>query len=233
VAPNPLDLLFGAYRQRVLGRLLSRPDEAVHVRELARATGVPAGSLHRELKFLADAGLLLRESAGNQVLYRANQASPLFPELESIFRKAEADAPRRGQPKARATLRIQQPRDPMTPPASRALHSPKAAYAVPARAKLRVPMGKLAALCRRHGIRKLSLFGSASRNELRADSDVDLMVEFGEASSTTLFDFPQLKEELSALFSGRQIDLVSPEVMRNPFRRRSIEPDLQVLYESG
>jgi DNA-binding IclR family transcriptional regulator len=41
--------------------------ESLHVREIARLTGVPPGSLHRELKALSEAGLLLRESAGNQV----------------------------------------------------------------------------------------------------------------------------------------------------------------------
>jgi predicted nucleotidyltransferase len=84
---NPVDLLFTAYRRRVLGLLLLRPDDSLHVREISRLTGVPAGSLHRELRILADAGMLLREPAGNQVRYRANRANPLYPELAEIFRK--------------------------------------------------------------------------------------------------------------------------------------------------
>jgi predicted nucleotidyltransferase len=84
---NPVDLLFNAYRRQVLGLLLLRPDEALHVREISRLTGVPAGSLHRELRALTEAGLLLREPAGNQVRYRANRACPIFPELAGIFRK--------------------------------------------------------------------------------------------------------------------------------------------------
>jgi predicted nucleotidyltransferase len=82
-----VELLFSAYRRQVLGLLLLRPDESLHVREISRLTGVPAGSLHRELRALADAGLLLREPAGNQVLYSANRACPIFPELAEIFRK--------------------------------------------------------------------------------------------------------------------------------------------------
>jgi predicted nucleotidyltransferase len=86
--PNdPIDLLFNAYRRQVLGLLLLRPEDSLHVREIARLTGVPAGSLHRELRALSDAGLLLREPAGNQVRYRANRASPIYPELAGIFRK--------------------------------------------------------------------------------------------------------------------------------------------------
>jgi predicted nucleotidyltransferase len=84
---NPVDLLFNAYRRQVLGLLLLRPDEALHVREISRLTGVPAGSLHRELRALTEAGLLLREPAGNQVRYRANRACSIFPELAGIFRK--------------------------------------------------------------------------------------------------------------------------------------------------
>jgi predicted nucleotidyltransferase len=84
---NPVDLLFNAYRRQVLGLLLLRPEESLHVREISRLTGVPAGSLHRELRALTEAGLLLREPAGNQVRYRANRAAPIFLELAGIFRK--------------------------------------------------------------------------------------------------------------------------------------------------
>ncbi len=62
---NPVELLFTAYRRQVLGLLLLRPDDSLHVREISRLTGVPAGSLHRELRTLTEAGLLLREPAGN------------------------------------------------------------------------------------------------------------------------------------------------------------------------
>jgi predicted nucleotidyltransferase len=82
-----LELLFGAYRRKVLALLLLRPDETFHVREIARLTGVPVGSLHRELRSLADAGLLAREPFGNQVRYRANQGHQVFAELAEIFAK--------------------------------------------------------------------------------------------------------------------------------------------------
>lgn len=84
---NPISLLLGAYRSEVLAILLLRPDESFYVREIARLTGVPAGSLHRELKILLGAGLLLREQLGNQVRYRANRSHPIYTELAAIFRK--------------------------------------------------------------------------------------------------------------------------------------------------
>jgi predicted nucleotidyltransferase len=71
----------------VLGLLFLRPDESYHGREIARRTGLPAGAVTRELKRLAEVGLLEREARGNQVLYRANRASPVFEEVAGILRK--------------------------------------------------------------------------------------------------------------------------------------------------
>lgn len=85
--PQLVEILFGAYRRQILGLLLLRPDETFYVREIARLTNVPVGSLHRELKLLKDTGLLLRASLGNQVRYQANRDCPIHDELAGIFRK--------------------------------------------------------------------------------------------------------------------------------------------------
>lgn len=86
-SPRLVDVLFGAYRRQILALLLLRPDESFYVREIGRLTGVPAGSLHRELKVLCDAGLLQRSAAGNQVRYQVDHACPIQEELAGIFRK--------------------------------------------------------------------------------------------------------------------------------------------------
>ena len=87
MAKLAIELMFGAYRRALLAQLLLRPDEDFHLRELERMTGIPAGSLHRELKALSEAGMLLKERQGNQVRYQANRACPVYEELASIFRK--------------------------------------------------------------------------------------------------------------------------------------------------
>ena len=87
MASKLAELLFKDYRRRVLGLLLMHTDRRYHVREIARLTGTVAGTLHKELARLADAGLLLKETAGNQVLYGANRDCPIFEEMASIFRK--------------------------------------------------------------------------------------------------------------------------------------------------
>lgn len=80
-------LLFKDYRRRVLGLLLLHPDKRYHVREIARLTGTVAGTLHKELARLAEAGVLVKEASGNQVQYGANHECPIFEELASILRK--------------------------------------------------------------------------------------------------------------------------------------------------
>jgi len=90
---SPLaDLLFKEYRRRVLGLLLLHPEQAYHVREIARLTGTVAGTLHKELSKLADAGLLLKMAQGNQVSYQANRNNLIFAELASILRKTSGIA---------------------------------------------------------------------------------------------------------------------------------------------
>jgi len=84
---QPIEFMFSPYRRQLLAKLLLRPDEQFHVRELARMTGISAGSLHRELKAMAESGLLLRQKTGNQVFYRANTHCLIFEELAAIFRK--------------------------------------------------------------------------------------------------------------------------------------------------
>ena len=81
------DQLLGSSRAAVLAVLLLRPDESLHVRELARLTGVSPGTLHRELRALTGLGLLQRRAVGRQVFYTANPSSPVFEDLASLLRK--------------------------------------------------------------------------------------------------------------------------------------------------
>jgi predicted nucleotidyltransferase len=97
---------------------------------------------------------------------------------------------------------------------------------------LLISRAELESLPRRFHIRRASLFGSASRGELRSDSDVDLLVEFEPDRAPSLMVETELELSFSRLFGGRSVDLVPPEILRNPFRRKTIEPDLKVLYDA-
>ena len=85
-------VLLPEYRRRVLELLLLRPDEALHGREIARRTGLAAGTITRELTKLAEVGLLRRERRGNQQIYSADTTCPVFTELAGILRKTSGVA---------------------------------------------------------------------------------------------------------------------------------------------
>ena len=240
--------LLGDTRTAILAALLLRPDEPQHLRELARQTGVSPGTLHRELTALESLGVLSRNAVGRQVFFTANRACPVFAELAGLLRKTV------GQPKStRATRAAGAAKDSKSPrgggnaaataqsiAAAQTLHSPVASYAAAtategrkARAqKLRISQTRLEALCRKYGVAKLSLFGSASRGELTPASDVDLLVEFAPDSRASLFDVTAMQDEFSEAFGGRKVDIATPEILRNPFRRESIVPDLRLIYEA-
>ena len=71
--------------------------------------------------------------------------------------------------------------------------------------RLQIP--QLTEYCQQWQIRDLSVFGSAVRNELREDSDLDFLVTFQPNSQWDLFDMLHIKDGLAALF-GRSVDLV-------------------------
>jgi predicted nucleotidyltransferase len=87
---------------------------------------------------------------------------------------------------------------------------------------------RLKELCRRYGVRELSLFGSAARGEARPNSDLDLLVEFLPEAEPGLLDHAGLMLDLAALL-GRKVDLVSKNALK-PLIRDSILQDSRRLY---
>ncbi len=88
---------------------------------------------------------------------------------------------------------------------------------------------ELAAICRRHRIRKLSLFGSRLKGTARPDSDVDLLVEFLPDARPTYFDLANIEIELSALLDGRKVDLRTPAELSCYFREQ-VQRESEELY---
>lgn len=94
-----------------------------------------------------------------------------------------------------------------------------------------VQQSHIADICRRYHVRRLQMFGSAAVNQESPDSDIDLLVEFIPGEAPSGFALVDMQDELSEAFAGRKIDLAFPSVMNNPFRRRSIEPQLRALFQ--
>ena len=94
-------------------------------------------------------------------------------------------------------------------------------------ARIPIDREKLAEFCRRNHIRRLSLFGSVLRDDLRPDSDVDVLVEF-EPGHTPGLAFIDMEDELGTMF-GRRVDLVTRDAL-NRRVRKYVLADLEVQY---
>lgn len=88
---------------------------------------------------------------------------------------------------------------------------------------------RLEECARRWKILRLEAFGSCRRPDFGPQSDIDLLVTFAEGAEWDLLDILSLQQELEAIF-GRSVDLIENGSIRNPFRLRTILPDLEVLY---
>ncbi|MEX0643730.1 MAG: nucleotidyltransferase domain-containing protein [Parvularculaceae bacterium] len=80
----------------------------------------------------------------------------------------------------------------------------------------------LAAICRQHGIVRLSLFGSRLRGKARPDSDVDLLVEFAPGRTPGFIALAGIEAELSALLGGRRADLRTAQDLGRHFREEVV-----------
>ena len=90
----------------------------------------------------------------------------------------------------------------------------------------------ISALCKRYGVSRLEVFGSAARaNDFDEDrSDADFLVEFSRPGALgPLEEFFGLQADLSALLR-RPVDLVEPGAIRNPYMRNSINQARELVY---
>lgn len=97
-------------------------------------------------------------------------------------------------------------------------------------------LAALSALCRRFGVRRLDLFGSAATGRFDPDrSDLDFLVAFDEPlppPSAYADAFFGLREGLEALF-GRPVDLLTEPALENPYLRRRVEGERRPLFPPG
>lgn len=95
-------------------------------------------------------------------------------------------------------------------------------------------INEVQALCRRFGVHRLDVFGSAATGSFDpATSDIDFIVEFEDARSPDMFErYFGLKESFEALF-GRPVDLVVASAMRNPYFIESANRSRRPVYASA
>jgi uncharacterized protein len=86
-------------------------------------------------------------------------------------------------------------------------------------------------LCERFHVSRLSIFGSAARDDFDpVSSDIDLLVEFDSSADPDYArNYREFRRELEQAL-GKRVDLLSDQAIRNPYLRRSIEANRVQLY---
>ncbi len=91
-----------------------------------------------------------------------------------------------------------------------------------------LPEDKIREYCASQPIRRLSVFGSAARNELTPESDIDLLVEYEPDAPVGLFTMAQQMREFSEI-CGREVDLCTPMGL-STYIRDEVIASAQLLY---
>ena len=94
-----------------------------------------------------------------------------------------------------------------------------------------IPKHKIAAFCKKHHIRKLSVFGSALTGDFGPDSDIDLLVEFNPDHIPGFFRLAGMEIELSEIL-GRKADLRTAQDLSRYFRQEVLN-SAEVQYAEG
>ena len=203
-AMNIADALFTRTQQNVLGLLFGNPARCFYTNEILRRVNMGRGTVRRELDRLVAAGLVTVRQEGNRRFYQANPDSPVFAELSTLVAKIQAGRMAGDDPDTQDSLMI---------------------IGVPP-----VPRAAIRQLAQQYHIRRLNLFGSAARGELKPDSDIDLLVEFEDDQLPSLGGMVDIQQAFSELFGGRKVDVATPAILSNPYRQRAIEKDMEELY---
>ena len=86
------------------------------------------------------------------------------------------------------------------------------------------------ALCQKHKVTKLFVFGSILTNNFKNSSDIDFLVDF---AGVDLYDYADnyfdLKKSLENLLK-RKVDLIEDKALKNPFLRKSIDSSKMLIY---
>ncbi|MBL7930676.1 MAG: nucleotidyltransferase domain-containing protein [Bacteroidia bacterium] len=89
------------------------------------------------------------------------------------------------------------------------------------------------ALCDKYHVKTLFAFGSVTKDELRPNSDIDLVVDIDVNDPITYSeDYFGLKFQLEQLFK-RHIDLLESKAIKNQYLKQSIDSSKVLIYGKG
>ena len=90
----------------------------------------------------------------------------------------------------------------------------------------------IAAFCRRNGVNRLAVFGSALRDDFTPESDVDLLVEFQPGKKVSLFDMARMEMELEKIIHDHRVDLRTLSDLSHRFRDRVVT-EAEPVFEAA
>ena len=91
-------------------------------------------------------------------------------------------------------------------------------------------IGIIRALCSKHKVSRLFVFGSVLTKKFKKSSDIDLLVDFKDVDLYSYADnYYDLKDALEKIFK-RDVDLLEDKAIKNPYLRQSIDSSKQLIY---
>lgn len=96
--------------------------------------------------------------------------------------------------------------------------------------RLEIYIGQISELCKAHNVKSLYAFGSVLNDNFRADSDIDLIVDFEDLDVEDYVDnYFDFKFSLQAILK-RPIDLLEKKAIKNPYFLQSVNLQRQLIY---
>lgn len=99
-------------------------------------------------------------------------------------------------------------------------------------ARIEIPRSTIAEFCHRHGLARLSLFGSVLGERFGATSDIDVLVDFQPGREVGFLRLAQMEEELSRILSGRRVELRTPADRSRHFRDEVLR-EAETIFATG
>ena len=93
------------------------------------------------------------------------------------------------------------------------------------------PADKITEFCKKHGVQRLAIFGSALREDFRKESDIDILVTFYPEKRIGLIGLSAMELELSEIV-GRKVDLNTPGFL-NKYYRDKVLAEAEVQYDAA
>ena len=94
---------------------------------------------------------------------------------------------------------------------------------------IKISQADIKFIAEKYKIKELSVVGSSIRDDFNEFSDIDLLIEFQDSKTISLYDILDIQEYFENI-TQRSVDIVETEGLRNPYRRNTILNTKEILY---